>query len=144
MHRVRLVSVCVEDRIGELARMTKVLAEVGVSIRWLTIASGLQVGVIKLLVDRTETAQAALADHGYTVSLGEVLAVEVDDKPGALARVVETLARHRLHVVNASGPLIGSGSGAVLLIELDDLEQAQLALKGHQVRLITEEDLVRR
>ena len=29
MHRVRLVSVCVEDRIGELARMTKVLAEVG-------------------------------------------------------------------------------------------------------------------
>jgi hypothetical protein len=143
MHRVRLVSVYVEDRIGELARTTKVLAEAGVSIRWVTIASGPRVGVIKLLVDRTETAQAALADHGYTVSLGEVLAVEVDDEPGGLARVAETLARHKLNVIDASGFVIASGSRAVLLIEVDDLEQAQLALKGPRVRLVTEEDLVK-
>src|SRR5512146_1674510 len=116
MHRVRLVSVYVEDRIGELARTTKVLAEAGVSIRWVTIASGPRVGVIKLLVDRTETAQAALADHGYTVSLGEVLAVEVDDEPGGLARVAETLARHKLNVIDAAGFVIASGSRAVLLI----------------------------
>lgn len=143
MHRVRLVSVFVEDRVGELARTTKVLAEAGVSIRWVTIASGPRVGVIKLLVDRTETAQAALADHGYTVSLSEVLAVEVDDKPGGLARVAETLARHKLNLLNASGFVIASGRRAVLLIEVDDLEQAQLALKGQKVRLITEEDLVK-
>ena len=143
MHRVRLVSVFVEDKLGALAKTTRALSDAGVSIRWVTIASGERFGVIKLLVDRTETAQAALADHGYTVSLSEVLAVEVDDKPGGLARVAETLARHKLNVLDASGFVIASGSRAVLLIEVDDLEQAQLALKGPQVRLVTEEDLVR-
>jgi len=143
MHRVRLVSVFVEDKLGELAKTTKVLAAAGVSIRWVTIASGERYGVIKLLVDRAETAQSALAEHGYTVSLNEVLAVEVEDKPGGLAQVAEALARHKLNVKNASGFVIASGRRAVLLIEVDDPEQAQTALKGQHVRLITEAELVK-
>lgn len=143
MHRVRLVSVFVEDKLGELAKTTTTLAAAGVSIRWLTIASGDRFGVIKLLVDRTETAQAALAGHGYTVSLNEVLAVEVDDRPGGLAHIAGALARHKLNVVNASGFVIASGRRAVLLIEVDDLERAQAALKGQQVHLLTEEELVK-
>jgi hypothetical protein len=143
MHRVRLVSVFVEDKLGELAKTTKVLSDAGVSIRWVTIASGERFGVIKLLVDRTETAQAALAERGYTVSLNEVLAVEVDDKPGGLAHVAEALARHKLSVANASGFVLASAHRAVLLIEVDDVEKAQVALKGQHVHLMTEAELVK-
>jgi hypothetical protein len=143
MHRVRLVSVFVEDKLGALAKTTRALSDAGVSIRWVTIASGERFGVIKLLVDRTETAQAALAEHGYTVSLNEVLAVEVDDKPGGLAHVADALARHKLNVVNASGFVIASGRRAVLLIEVDDPEKAQAALKAQHVHLITEAELVK-
>jgi hypothetical protein len=143
MHCVRLISVFAEDKLGALAKATRVLADAGVSIRWLTIASGDRFGVIKLLVDRTETAQAALAQNGYTVSLNEVLAVEVDDKPGGLAYVAAALALRKLNVVNASGFVVASGRRAVLLIEVDDLEKAQAALKGQHVHLITEEELVK-
>ncbi len=143
MHRVRLVAVLVEDKLGELARTSKILSAAGINIRWVGIASGEQVGVIRFLVDRTEQAQEALAGHGLAVSLNEVLAVEVDDRPGGLARVAEVLARHRLNVSNASGFVVASGKRAVLIIEVQDVDKAQAALRGQHVRLLTEEELVK-
>jgi hypothetical protein len=142
MHRVRLVAVLVEDKLGELARTTKILSAAGVNIRWVGIASGERFGVIRFLVDRTELAQQALAGHGLAVSLNEVLAVEVEDRPGGLARVAEVLARHGLNVLNASGFVIASGRRAVLILEVQDVEGAQAVLKGKHVRLLTEKELV--
>jgi hypothetical protein len=143
MHRVRLVNVFVEDKLGTLALTTSVLAEAGVNIRWVGIASGERFGVIRFLVDRAEAAQKALAEHGFAVSLNEVLALEVDDRPGGLARVAEVLARHRINVVNASGFVVSSAKRAVLIIEVEDLDKAQAALKGPHVRLIKEEELIK-
>jgi hypothetical protein len=143
MHRVRLVAVLVEDKAGELARATAILAEAGVNVRWVGIASGERFGVIRFLVDRTELAHAALLGQGMTVSLNEVLAVEVEDRPGGLARVAEVLARNGVNMVNASGFVVASGKRAVLIIEVDDVDGAQRALKAKHLRLLTEEELVR-
>jgi hypothetical protein len=142
MHRVRLVAVFVEDRLGSLAKTTRALSAAGANIRWVGIASGEQFGVIRFLVDRTEAAQKALAELGFAVSLNEVLAVEVEDRPGGLARVAEVLAEHGINVVNASGFVIASGQRAVLIIEVLDIAAAEAALKGKRVHLIGEEELV--
>jgi hypothetical protein len=143
MHRVRLVAVFAEDKLGELAKTTKILADAGVNIRWVGIASGERFGVIKFLVDRTDVAQSRLKQEGFAVSLNEVLAVEVEDRPGGLASVADALSRHGLNIVNASGFVISSGRRAVLIIEVDDVDKAQAALKGKHIHLVTEEELVK-
>jgi hypothetical protein len=142
MHRVQLVAVFVEDKLGALARATKALAEANVNIRWVGIASGERVGVIRFLVDRVPVAQKALATHGFSVSLNEVLAVDVEDRPGGLAHVAEILAQRGINILNASGFVVSSGQRAVMIIEVGDIEQAQAALKGQRVHLITEKELV--
>jgi hypothetical protein len=143
MHKVRLVAVFVEDKLGTLALTTIVLAEAGVNIRWVGIASGERFGVIRFLVDKVETAQKALADHGFAVSLNEVLALEVEDRPGGLAHVAEVLARHGVNVVNASGFVVASGKRAVMIIEAADMDKAHAALRGQHVHLISEEELIK-
>jgi hypothetical protein len=143
MHRVRLLSVFAADRAGELARATKVLAEAGLNIRWVSIAPSEGFGVIKFLVDRSAEGLEQLRAAGFTVSLNEVLAVEVRDKPGGLHAVAEVLARHRLNITNASGFVISSRERAVLLIEVEDVIAAQEALKGRHLHLLTEEELVK-
>jgi hypothetical protein len=143
MHKVRLVAVLAEDKAGELARATSVLAGAGVNIRWVGIASGERFGVIRFLVDSTEQAHASLSAQGFTVSLNEVLAVDVEDRPGGLARVAEVLARNGINLVNASGFVVASAKRAVLIIEVDDVEAAQRVLKTRHVRLVTEEELVK-
>ena len=143
MHRVRLVAVFVEDKLGTLARTTRVLAEAGVNIRWVGIASGDRVGVVRFLVDLVPAAQKTLAEHGFAVSLNEVLAVEVEDRPGGLAHPAEVLARHQINVLNASGFVVNSGKRAVLIIEVEDVARAQAVLKAQHISLISEEELVK-
>ena len=62
MHRVRLVAVFVEDKLGELAQTTTCWPTPASTSAGSASRRGERFGVIKLLVDRTEAAQAALAE----------------------------------------------------------------------------------
>jgi hypothetical protein len=138
MSAVKLVAVFAENRLGQMARITKVLAEAGVNIRWMTIATSETFGVIKFLVDQCDRAFQALKDAGFTASLVEILAIEIEDKPGALHELAETLARHQVNVQSSSGMVVGTR--AILLLEVRDLEQARAALSGEGLRLLAQEE----
>lgn len=47
MSAVKLLAVFAENKLGQMARVTKVLADAGVNIRWMTIATSESFGVIK-------------------------------------------------------------------------------------------------
>ena len=56
MSAVKLVAVFSENKPGQTARITKIIADAGVNIRWVTIASSGPFGVMKLLVNQCEAA----------------------------------------------------------------------------------------
>ena len=140
MNTVRLVAVFAENRPGETARITKVLADAHVNIRWVTIATSEKFGVMKFLVDKAELAEQTLKQKGLTVSHLEVVAVEVKDKPGALAAVADTLARNSVNVENISGFV--ANKRAILVIELPDASQARTVLAQQGLRLLTQEEML--
>ncbi len=51
---MKLIAVFVENRPGQTARVTRILAEAGVNIHWITIANSGSFGVMKLLVDQLD------------------------------------------------------------------------------------------
>jgi hypothetical protein len=140
MSAVKLVAVFAENKLGQMARVTKILADAGVNIRWVTIATTDTFGVIKLLVDHVDRAYQSLKQNSLTVSLVEVLAIEVDDKPGAFHDLAETLARNQINVQNSSGFVVNNR--AVLLIEVADPAKAAATLAGEHLRLRTQEELL--
>ncbi len=140
MSAVKLVSVFSENKPGQLARTTRALAEAGVNIRWITIATTEGFGVIRFLVDRCDLAYQQLKADGLTVSLTEVLAIEVADKPGGLYAVAECLGRNQINVENSSGFI--SNHQAVLLIEVRKLEQARAILSEQHLRLLSQEEVM--
>jgi hypothetical protein len=68
------------------------------------------------------------------------LALEIEDKPGGLHGVASKLAAQNINVQNASG--FASRGRAVLLIEVDDLKQAQRVLEP-SFRLLTAQEVLR-
>ena len=126
MDTVKLLAVFCENKTGQLARVTALLAEANINIRWVTIASSEAFGVIKLLADDHEMAFHQLKHNGVPVSVVEVLAVEVEDRPGGLHAVAECLADNLVNIENASGFV--SNNRAVLLIEVKDVPQARRVL----------------
>src|SRR5271165_2663534 len=114
MNPMNLVAVFVENKPGQTARITQILADAGVNVCWVTIASSGSFGVMKFLVDKRDLAVESLRANGLMVSLLEVLAIEVENKPGSLQAVADLLSRNGVNLDNCSG-FVANGR-AVLLI----------------------------
>ena len=140
MSAVKLVTVFAENKLGQMARITQVLAEAQINIRCVTVATTEKFGVIKFLVDQCDLACQSLKSRGFTVSLNDVLAVEVEDKPGGLHAVAEVLTRQGINVENASGFV--ASRRAVVLIEVQDAARASQALEPDGLHLLTQDELL--
>ncbi len=140
MSAVNLLAVFVENKPGQTATITKLLADAGVNICWVTIANSGSFGVMKFLVDQRDPAVRALKDKGLMVSLLEVLAVEVTDKPGALQAVADLLGRSNINLDNCSGFV--ANNRAILVIEVHELTQARAILEKQGLHLLSQEEML--
>ena len=91
MH-IHQISVFLENRTGQLAEITRLLAEAQVDIRAISIAETSDYGLARMIVDDSYKASSILLQHGDILSMTPVWAVEVPDRPGGLAEVLGVLA----------------------------------------------------
>ena len=141
MSAVNLLAEFVENKPGQTARITKLLADAGVNLRWFTIANSGSFGVMRFLVDQRDTAVRTLKEKGVMVSLVEVLAVEVTDQPGSLQAVADLLGRNNINLDNSSGFV--AHNRAILIIEVHQLAHARAILEQQGLRLLTQEEMLR-
>jgi hypothetical protein len=121
------INLRLENEIGTLARLCRDLADGGVNLLALSAPeTGREQGVIRLLVPNRELAVHRLSKAGYTFTTDEVLFVELKNKPGALAKGVEKLARARISVryAYATASPRTQTTAAVIAVAEGDLPKA--------------------
>ena len=122
------LTLILDDRPGELARMGEVLGDVGVNIAGLAAFTGEGRGVIHVLVDDADAArasQALTAAHMGVADEREVLVIDVVDRPGTLGELTRQLAAANVNIDLAYTTF---GGGVKIVIATDDLESARAAL----------------
>ena len=92
------ISVFLENRAGQLAEITRLLAQEGVDIRALSIAETADYGLARMIVSDSHKASDVLLHHGDILSMTPVYAVEVPDSPGGLAEMLGLLADNHIDV----------------------------------------------
>jgi hypothetical protein len=137
---IKFIAVFVENKPGQTARVCGILAGAGINICWLTILNSGSFGVMKFLVDKCDLAVQRLKESGLMVSLVSVLAVQSDNKPGALQRVADALSRNHINLDNCSGFV--AGQKAVLLVETHEIEPACSVLESEHFKLLSQEALL--
>ena len=137
--RVEQISIFLENKSGRLAEVTRILADAGVNIRWLAVASTGPFGVMKFLVSDPEKACEALKHEGSVVKLVDALAIEVPDKPGGLHAVADCLVKHNINLDNASGFI--ANDRAILVIEVSNHDLAHEVLQKDGFRVLSQKEL---
>jgi hypothetical protein len=122
------LTVILEDRPGELARLGAALGDAGVNIRGLAAFTGEGKGVIHILVD--DDAVARCSDALEQAHLGvaderEVLVIDIDDRPGSLGELTRRLAAENVNVDLAYTTF----GGVKIVIATDDMRSARLAFE---------------
>ncbi len=134
MDKVMQVSVFSENKPGRIEKITGIFANEGINILAIAITSTNGFGIIKLLVDKYELAYEKLKESGFTVTLNEVLAIEMKDSPGGLYEVSHILSKNSVNIENAYVYVVESRARAFLLVEVKDIEKAKEALSNEDLR----------
>ncbi len=135
------LSIFSENKPGKLAAVTSILAKEKVNIRATTISTSDTFGVINLIVDDPERAQAALTRAGMLVKIRSVLAVLLDDQPGGLDKLAQLLAKEDINVNNAYGFVLENRVNAVFVVDVDQPEKAEKIIEKKGFKTLDAESL---
>ena len=139
--KVEQISIFLENKSGRLAEVTDILARNGINLRALSLADSADFGIFRLIVNDTEKAVSLLKDMGFTIAKNEVVAVEVPDRPGGLAGILNTLQGKGINVEYMYAFVQKSEGNAVLIFRFDDTDKALDALRQGNIGVLSGEEM---
>jgi hypothetical protein len=139
--KVSQISVFIENKSGRLADVTRTLADSSINIRALSIADTIDYGLLRMIVNDPVTAKSALSKAGFTVALTEVLAIEVPDRPGGLAGIIDILAQAGINIEYMYAFVGTSGENAIVVFRIEKADEAITILQKKGVRILTGDEL---
>jgi len=91
-------NVFVDDKIGELARVTEALAQNAINIRGLATDKVGARPAIKVITDDEASTRRALSKAGLIFEESEVLVIDLLDRPGEIARLARKVAKAGVNI----------------------------------------------
>jgi len=135
------ISVFLENRAGQLAEITGILAENGVDLRAISIAETADYGILRMIVDDAQKTTAILMEHGYLLSMTPVLVVSVPDQPGGIAPVLATLAEGNIDIEYMYSLFTHIEGKAYIVFRVHETEKFVALLATHGITPSTSEEL---
>ncbi len=142
--KVKQLSLFLENKPGALSRPVKLLAKAKFNILTLSIADTQQFGILRFVVRDWQKAKRILERDGLVVKVSDLVAVEVADKPGGLAKILVTLEKARVNLEYMYGFTLRQEGKGVLAFRLDDPDRAIAALRKKGINLVSSVDLFKR
>ena len=133
---IKQISVFLDNTAGRLGEVTRVLAGAGINLRAISIADTSDFGILRLIVNKCDEALSALKSAGFTTRVSDVVAVEIEDQPGSLAKVMELFEKEKVNIEYLYASLEGKAGKAVVIFKLGDHEKGLQILKESGISLI--------
>jgi len=134
--KIHQLSLFLENEPGQMIEPCRVLAKAGIDIRTLSLADTERFGILRLIVSDWQGASAALEKAGYVVNVTEVVALEVADKPGGLAELMEVLESSGVNIEYMYAFPFGRGDRAVMIFRFDKPDAAIECLRAAGINVV--------
>ena len=138
---IHQISVFLENRTGQLAEITGLLAKEGIDIRAISIAETADYGLARLIVDDSNKASSILLAHGDILSMTPVWAVEVPDSPGGLAELLNLLAQEEIDIEYMYSLFAHRDGMAYMVLRVSNEPRFLSALGDRKIRVMSKEEL---
>ena len=127
------LTVFVENGPGRLLEITETLGQANIDLRALSIADTAEFGIARIIASDHQRAVSLLRDAGFAVSTTKVLAVSLDDEPGALVKVLRILANEKINIEYLYAFITRRKGQAYVVFRVEDNDAASAALEKHGI-----------
>jgi len=138
---IKQLSIFVENKPGRLATITNILKENDIDIRALSVADTRDFGIMRLIVDNPEKAEKVFKEAGCTVSLTNVIAIGIEDRPGGLAEAMDVLYANNISVEYMYAFISKTDNTAFVILRVENNEKAFEALKENNIQILRPDDI---
>lgn len=122
---VEQIAVFLDNKVGALDKLISLLAENKINIETLNISENSDFGIVKIITDKNDEAITILNQNGYTAKSTQLIALEVEDKPGSLKKFLDMLSSKGIQIDYIYSHTLKTGKGQILFRTKD----VDLALK---------------
>ena len=138
---INQISIFLENRAGQLAEVTSLLAENGINLRAISIAETADYGVLRVIVDDAQKASSILLEKGNIISMTPVSVVAVPDRPAGLAEVLSLLCKASIDIEYMYSILSHGDDKAYMVFRTSDEKKLEEVISGNGLKLATKADL---
>ena len=136
------LTVFLENSEGRLAALCRTLADANINMSALTIAETSDYGIVRIICNDVFRAVDVLEESGFRATKTKVLAVELPDRPGALAEMLEALEATKVNIeYGYCFQSNGETAIDVLKINPKDRDLAEAAIAGAGFKLLHWDDI---
>jgi len=132
---IKQISVFLENTTGRLSEVTKTLGSANINLRAISIADTADFGILRIIADKTDKAVEALNAAGFTTRQTDVVAVEIDDVPGSLSKLMELFQESQINIEYLYASLEGQIGKAMVIFKLKDHEKGQKILHDNGLKM---------
>ena len=129
------ISVFLPNKPGMLGKFSKLLLENDINYRAMTIAEIDDKSLLRMVVDKTQEAIDLLKKNNYLLSITDVLAVEIPDKPETLYEIAEILGENDVNIEYIYSSTILKRE-AIIVLKVDKTNKALEIFKRRGINLI--------
>lgn len=141
--QVRQFSVFLQNKVGALLEVVKLLNEHNVVVLALSIQDSSESSIGRMVVSDPDRVAGLFHEHDIPFSQCEVLVVELREGADDLSKVLAALLMAEVNIFFSYPLLIRPRGRAVLAMHLDDLECSSSVLRGDGFKILTQADLSR-
>ena len=139
---INQLSVLLENKPGSLKHICRLLADHKIDISTLSVADTKDFGILRLIVKEWERAKQVLTDAGLAVTVTGVVAVAVEDQPGGMCQILDTLDRFAINVEYLYAFVSPVKGRAVVILRVDAPDVAVERLSAdHVVKFVGPDDI---
>jgi hypothetical protein len=140
--KIKQLSLFLENNPGALIRPIRLLAKAGFNILTLSIADSSQFGILRLILADWERAMKLLEKHGFVVKVTDMVAVQVADQPGGLAKILDVVEKAELNLEFMYAFPEKRANQAVLFFRFNDPDSAILTFQKHGIHVVSRVNLL--
>lgn len=135
------VSVFLENKKGRIYDAVNTLGQAEINIKALTIAENEEFGILRMVLDKPNDAVDILKKRGFVASITDIVAVEVNDRPGGLASVLKVLDENGINLEYMYAFVEKTASNAIVVFRFDDIDRAIEVLTKNNIRILGKNDI---
>lgn len=132
------LSIFMENKPGQLVKVTEILKEKGIDIRAMSLADTQDFGIVRMIVSDIDKAQAAMKEKGFMSTITKVLCVALNDCPGGLSAVTKLLAEANVNIDYLYACITVIGKDAYIVMHVDNEKKASEILTKAGIRLVSD------